>query len=649
MVCPLCARLHGAAHADGCPGAVDWSRRTYLDGWVSARDALVPPLCDEIASLRERASGVAKEPRTWTICLDCCRMVGVWVDAEGADDDDCGCDPGSAGDAWVTVTEGYHRASGVAGAPTEEPGAQSADADVRGGESEWVRCTRCGHEWNDLDPFSEVCSCLDTYGERLVVVLEKNAATNLTARSERSEDAPPKDELEALVAVLVGERDEARRGVANLEAKYEEAWRVANIRREQRDEAVAARERAEQARDEALSALKEEQSYGFKSAGEAKIADLEARLRRAVEERNRVIDQSVDHWHGCANDITLNEWLGLTWDEYERWVEASDELLADLPAASEALSEPGSSAAVPSQTASVGERQGWQPGSLSAPAASEEDPSVVSEPERAASRGAAVEWQWREGMVTVYDHEGRYLGCIGIATWQELLAARALPVGEAPPDEERERDDLRQLIDEADFYPAGAADAELAVLRAERRLADVTAALREIADRHPYSERGEHPAVDIARDALAALEPVPAARAGQGCSSDASDDPEPHADPVRPASERAPSVEVGVRQAPAPGEPVPAAPEKEGESHAEFLAAERALSDELEQYIGKWVAVRDHRVVASEDTLAALLARARVTVDGMFYVSESSAFFSHAAVPAAPAVAPDDETEGGRA
>ena len=35
----------------------------------------------------------------------------------------------------------------------------------------------------------------------------------------------------------------------------------------------------------------------------------------------------------------------------------------------------------------------------------------------------AVQWQEpREGMLTVYDHEGRYRGCIGRASWDILLA-----------------------------------------------------------------------------------------------------------------------------------------------------------------------------------------------------------------------------------
>jgi hypothetical protein len=39
-----------------------------------------------------------------------------------------------------------------------------------------------------------------------------------------------------------------------------------------------------------------------------------------------------------------------------------------------------------------------------------------SGPERAESR---------EGIVTVYDYFGRYVGCMGIETWENLLAAEA--------------------------------------------------------------------------------------------------------------------------------------------------------------------------------------------------------------------------------
>jgi hypothetical protein len=40
----------------------------------------------------------------------------------------------------------------------------------------------------------------------------------------------------------------------------------------------------------------------------------------------------------------------------------------------------------------------------------------------------------REGMVTVYDHEDNYLGCMGINLWRALLDARAASVdeGETP-------------------------------------------------------------------------------------------------------------------------------------------------------------------------------------------------------------------------
>jgi hypothetical protein len=40
---------------------------------------------------------------------------------------------------------------------------------------------------------------------------------------------------------------------------------------------------------------------------------------------------------------------------------------------------------------------------------------------------SAAEGLGREGMVTVWDHEGRYLGCMGVEAWERLLreAARA--------------------------------------------------------------------------------------------------------------------------------------------------------------------------------------------------------------------------------
>ena len=58
MVCPLCARMLGQSHADGCPETMDavehreWAR-SYREGWIAARDALVPPLCDRIVELEQ--------------------------------------------------------------------------------------------------------------------------------------------------------------------------------------------------------------------------------------------------------------------------------------------------------------------------------------------------------------------------------------------------------------------------------------------------------------------------------------------------------------------------------------------------------------------------------------------------------------------
>lgn len=54
MVCPLCARMNGQQHHDGCPNDANYSAH-YHAGWVAARDALVPPLCDEISALRALA------------------------------------------------------------------------------------------------------------------------------------------------------------------------------------------------------------------------------------------------------------------------------------------------------------------------------------------------------------------------------------------------------------------------------------------------------------------------------------------------------------------------------------------------------------------------------------------------------------------
>jgi hypothetical protein len=32
-----------------------------------------------------------------------------------------------------------------------------------------------------------------------------------------------------------------------------------------------------------------------------------------------------------------------------------------------------------------------------------------------------IEWETHEGMVTVYDSEGRYRGCLGIETWLRIV------------------------------------------------------------------------------------------------------------------------------------------------------------------------------------------------------------------------------------
>ncbi len=57
MVCPLCASMHGKPHKDGCPAALSQHNGEYTQGWIAARDALLPPLCDEILRLRETANG----------------------------------------------------------------------------------------------------------------------------------------------------------------------------------------------------------------------------------------------------------------------------------------------------------------------------------------------------------------------------------------------------------------------------------------------------------------------------------------------------------------------------------------------------------------------------------------------------------------
>jgi hypothetical protein len=53
--------------------------------------------------------------------------------------------------------------------------------------------------------------------------------------------------------------------------------------------------------------------------------------------------------------------------------------------------------------------------------------------------------------------------------------------------------------------------------------------------------------------------------------------------------------------------------------------AERELSEALEAYVGRWVAVKDHKVVADAATLYDLLERVGDDeVDGVFQVVEES-------------------------
>ena len=52
------------------------------------------------------------------------------------------------------------------------------------------------------------------------------------------------------------------------------------------------------------------------------------------------------------------------------------------------------------------------------------------------------------------------------------------------------------------------------------------------------------------------------------------------------------------------------------------LRAEEVLAKELAQYAGRWVAVRDHRVVASADSLGELLSR--VNPEGLDRILEVS-------------------------
>jgi hypothetical protein len=38
-----------------------------------------------------------------------------------------------------------------------------------------VMCKRCGHVWDDENPDAEACTCIDTHGQRTVVVLSEGA------------------------------------------------------------------------------------------------------------------------------------------------------------------------------------------------------------------------------------------------------------------------------------------------------------------------------------------------------------------------------------------------------------------------------------------------------------------------------------------
>jgi Family of unknown function (DUF5678) len=60
------------------------------------------------------------------------------------------------------------------------------------------------------------------------------------------------------------------------------------------------------------------------------------------------------------------------------------------------------------------------------------------------------------------------------------------------------------------------------------------------------------------------------------------------------------------------------------------VRAERELSSDLAQYVGEWVAVRDHEVVAHAATLAELLNQVDTdAVEGVFQVAEqgTASFF----------------------
>lgn len=62
------------------------------------------------------------------------------------------------------------------------------------------------------------------------------------------------------------------------------------------------------------------------------------------------------------------------------------------------------------------------------------------------------------------------------------------------------------------------------------------------------------------------------------------------------------------------------------------LEAEKRLAKELADYVGMWVAVRDHKVVASAPSLTELLEQVdSLNVEGVFQVFEGPCFFGLAA------------------
>lgn len=62
------------------------------------------------------------------------------------------------------------------------------------------------------------------------------------------------------------------------------------------------------------------------------------------------------------------------------------------------------------------------------------------------------------------------------------------------------------------------------------------------------------------------------------------------------------------------------------------LEAEKQLAKELADYVGKWVAVNDHKVVASAPNLDKLLEQVHLLdVEGVFQVFEGPCFFGLAA------------------